>query len=296
MTPAFIAVDWGTTSFRAAAMARDGATLARVASGQGILKAAGRGFEAVLFEEIAGIDAPGAPILLSGMIGSRNGWIEAPYARCPADAGALSAGAARLTARGRALAFVPGLICEDEGGRPDVMRGEETQIFGAGLDEATVVLPGTHSKWARLAGGRVAGFRTYMTGEMFAAMRGHTILGALAEGEAEDAEGFAEGARAGAGEAALSHALFSARTMALTGRLPGTAVASYLSGLLIGAEIADGARRAAPGRPVVVIGEAGLVARYLAAGRTLGIDMQAGPADAAFRGLARLAPSLGVSA
>ncbi|MBK9081846.1 MAG: 2-dehydro-3-deoxygalactonokinase [Rhizobiales bacterium] len=293
MTTAFIAVDWGTSSFRAAAMARDGAVLARVASGEGILKAAARGFEAVLFEEIAAIDAAGAPILLSGMIGSRNGWVEVPYARCPADAAALSAGAARMTVRGRALAFAPGLICDDESGRPDVMRGEETQIFGAVEGDATVVLPGTHSKWARFEGGRVVGFRSYMTGEMFAAMRHHTILGALAEGEADDAAAFADGARAGAADGALSHALFSARTMALTGRLSGRGVASYLSGLLIGAEIADGARRAGPGRPVVVVGEAGLAARYLAAGRALGVAMQAGPADAAFRGLARLAPSPG---
>ncbi|MBL8589155.1 MAG: 2-dehydro-3-deoxygalactonokinase [Methylobacteriaceae bacterium] len=292
--PAFIAVDWGTTSMRAALVSREGDALARAPAGEGILKAAERGFEATLFDAVAALAAPAeAPILLAGMIGSRNGWVEVPYAVCPAGPEALVAGAARREVRGRTLVFIPGLSCEHDG-RPDVMRGEETQIFGACVGPgAEIVLPGTHSKWASLSGGRIAGFRTYMTGELYAALRGHTILGALARGEAADEAAFARGVETGAGEAALTHALFSARTLALFGRLAAEAVPSYLSGLLIGAELADARRRIAPGARVLVVGEARLTARYVAAGRLLGLDLAPGPEDAAFRGLARLHAAMG---
>src|SRR5262249_54043851 len=140
------------------------------------------------------------PIILSGMIGSRQGWREAPYARCPAGADDLVEALVRFEHDGLALALVPGLSAENTG-MPDVMRGEETQIFGAlalsGRDDGLFLLPGTHSKWANVSARRIMSFRTFMTGEVFGALKDHTILGRLMHGD-EDPAGFARGVGEGA--------------------------------------------------------------------------------------------------
>src|SRR5581483_1007423 len=199
-------------------------------------------------------------VVLSGMIGSRQGWHEAPYAHCPAGADELVAGVARFEHDGLALAFVPGLSCENDG-MPDVMRGEETQIHGSlalsGRDEGLFLLPGTHSKWAEVAGGRIVSFRTFMTGEVFGALKEHTILGRLMR-QGADSEGFARGVREGAAlgsGGALLNRLFATRSYGLMGTLAETALSDYLSGLLIGAEVATAAGKA---RSVTIIASATL--------------------------------------
>ena len=203
--PAAICVDWGTTSFRAYLANTDGTIADRVESGPGILAIAEGGHEAALAAAVGGWrDRAGSiPILMSGMIGSRQGWIEAPYARCPAGIAEIAAAMVTVeTARLGPVGLVPGVCGFAADGAPDVMRGEETQILGAlaglGRAEASFVLPGTHSKWARVEAGRIVGFATYMTGEAFAALKGHTILGRLMEGAEPDAAGFADGVRAAA--------------------------------------------------------------------------------------------------
>ncbi len=275
-----IGVDWGTTSWRGYLIDGAGKVLEQASSGRGILNVADGAFEATLMEGIGGwLAAHGAlPVLLSGMIGSRQGWREAPYIACPAGLVAIGQGLMRID-QGQAgrgpLAIVPGLSIETQG-MPDVMRGEETQIIGALKGKAdgagVFVLPGTHSKWVRVEGGRIAHFSTYMTGEVFGALKGHTILGRLmTDAVVDDAAAFIAGVAAGAregGPGALLNRMFAARTLGLFDRLGGGEIAGYLSGLVIGAEISDGARS---GETVTLIGNDALVGRYALAADSLGI-------------------------
>jgi 2-dehydro-3-deoxygalactonokinase len=283
--PALIAVDWGTSSFRAYLTGSDGAILDRVESSRGALSVQNGEHEPLLAGFIGrwrqDHDAP--PILLSGMIGSRQGWVEAPYVRCPAGLSETAAAIVTINSIGLGeIGVVPGVLADDSALGPDVMRGEETQIFGAlaALDRTAglFVLPGTHSKWARVEGGRILSFATYMTGDAFAALRDHTILSRLIEARDEDGEGFAMGVKAARELAApgdLLHAIFMTRTLGLFERLRPEQLSDYLSGLLIGAEIVAAVSRndAAP----VVIGSPGLTRRYQEAGEILGLTFEAAP-------------------
>ncbi|MEJ1159959.1 2-dehydro-3-deoxygalactonokinase [Prosthecomicrobium sp. N25] len=294
-TPHLIAVDWGTSSFRAALLAGDGRAMAEAQGPDGITRVPDRAFAATLFRHVGPwLDRHGPlPVLLSGMIGSRNGWVEVPHVPCPAGFADLARGTRRVEDR-VPLVFVSGLSSADSDGLPDVMRGEEVQIFGAagGLHDAEVVLPGSHSKWARLRDGRVAGFATHMTGELFAAIRHHTIIGQLAEGDEPDPEAFAAGVERTRRDPALAHAVFTARTLPLAGRLPAHSVSAYLSGILIGAELAAALPGLDRSLPAVVVGDPRLAALYRDAARLFGLDLAPGPADAAFRGLFALARAM----
>jgi 2-dehydro-3-deoxygalactonokinase len=292
--PALIAIDWGTSSLRAARLANDGRALEERSLPRGILTVQAGGF-AQVFEEICGdwMRAPGALALICGMAGSRQGWVEAPYCRCPAGFADI---ARQLTwiAPGR-IAMVPGLTCEQDG-VPDVMRGEETQVFGAlgllALDEATLVLPGTHSKWVRVAGGRIERFSTFMTGEFYALLRQHSILArTMPEADAGlDEAAFERGVAHSLRSSTLLHSAFSARTLALFERLPSTALPSYLSGLVIGEELA--AQQLADGADVVVIGSESLTRRYELALRMMGATAQRAGSEATWHGLAAIASTL----
>ena len=227
-----------------------GTVLEERASESGILRVEAGDFAGTLAAAIGDwlADAPTAPVIASGMIGSRQGWMEVPYATCPAGLPELALGLGRVPGPdGRAVHIVPGALRAASGGEfPDVMRGEETQIMGdlaaRPRGAARYVLPGTHSKWAWCEEGRLVGFATYMTGELYDVLRRHSILGRLMSGDAPDDDAFGQGldrARrsAGAPPGRLLHDLFSTRTFGLVGTLPGSALASYLSGLLIGGEI-----------------------------------------------------------
>lgn len=257
-----IAIDWGTSSLRAALMAPDGSVIDRTASADGIMFTRGRSFEDI-FRDVFGswIAAhPDAVVLAGGMIGSRQGWVEAPYVDCPAGFADLARALAFAEVPGMTrLGFVPGVRIEHQGGVPDVMRGEEIQVFGAlaslGIEEGIFVLPGTHSKWAVVEGGRITGFHTFLTGEMFGVLRQHSILGRLMPDEAvaggatrEQAfdRGCALSARQRSGS--LLHTLFSVRTTGLFGKVDPADLPSYMSGLLIGEEIRE-AKALLGGRP-----------------------------------------------
>lgn len=304
---ALIGLDWGTTSLRVYRVGRDGAVLERREAARGILAVPGGDFAGAL-AEVAGdwLDAePDAPVLASGMIGSRQGWREVAYADCPAGAEELARGLAEVAGPGgRPVRIVPGLLARDAGGVPDVMRGEETQILGelaaGGAPSGRFVLPGTHSKWAAAEDGRIVSFATYMTGEVFDVLRRHSILGRLMrEGAPHDPDAFRLGldrarmVEPAAGGGRLLHDLFGARTLGLTGDLPEAGLASYLSGLLIGAEIAA-ASGAEVGEPVTVIGSGALTALYLDALAHLGLAATAGAPDSAARGLLLLAGAAGL--
>ena len=177
------------------------------------------------------------------MVGSRQGWAEAPYAPCPAGIDQLRAAliAVPFSHSGRPvrIRIVPGVSAQDGNGVPDVMRGEETQILGA-LPRAgahLACLPGSHSKWVQVSDGRITGFTTHLTGEAFAALRGHTILGRMMRDGPTDAEAFAAGVERAGQDGGLLHHLFGVRTQGLFGTLSEAGAASYLSGLLIGHEL-----------------------------------------------------------
>ena len=269
-----IGVDWGTTSFRAFRIARDGSIRDRRASPRGILNVVDNRFAETLREEIGPWLAAGDDhVLLSGMIGSRQGWKEAPYLRCPAGAAEIAVALTDIAFDWGQVKLVPGLATDDAAGVPEVMRGEEAQIIGclAAIGGAGLAcLPGSHSKWAVIEAGRIAGFTTHLTGEAFAALRGHTILGRMMRDGATSPAAFDQGvARSGDADGLLHH-VFGARSLALAGRMAESDTASYLSGILIGHEV-----RAALGvqRGVVVqlIGTPELTALYARAIAACGV-------------------------
>ncbi len=258
-----IAIDWGTTRLRAFLLDANGAVLGRINRPEGGMQnVSSGGFGAALQEAIAPwLQAyRDAPVVMAGMVGSRNGWREAPYAKTPASAADLARQMIKVDRADRGVAsIIPGVIHE-QNGRFDVMRGEETLIFGCKTTDATIVLPGTHSKWAQVQGGKITRFATYMTGEMFALLKGQSILGRLAL-QPEDHRGFARGLAAARADGGLSHVLFSARADVLAGAMTGEAVGPYLSGVLIGAEIV-GARAVFGQGAVVVVADGVLQELY----------------------------------
>jgi 2-dehydro-3-deoxygalactonokinase len=306
MADLLIGLDWGTSACRAYLVRRDGTVLETRAGDEGILAVPAGGFDAVLAGKIAGWRAAHGdlPMIASGMIGSRQGWREAPYVECPAGLAELAAGLLPIDSGSGRLWLVPGVTCRSADGTPDVVRGEETQILGCGGADAAAplfyVLPGTHSKWMLVEGGRIRRFLTFMTGELFAVLTQHSILGRLMAGEAPDPAAFEAGlARARRG-GPLLHDLFSVRTLGLFDLLPKAGLHSYLSGLLIGSELAGLAGLAAGEleRPVTratIIAGAALAERYAAALAFCGIAADRAPDDVAARGLARIAAAAGIA-
>jgi 2-dehydro-3-deoxygalactonokinase len=239
--------DWGTTRLRLFRL--EGERLVERLDGPGIGRLAGSPDEAFSATIAPWIDRTRDDmLLLCGMAGSRNGLVEAPYAACPAGAAELAGQVARTQVAGMDIAIVPGLSTANFVGRPDVMRGEETQIIGAlrlrpalSQGRQLLVLPGTHSKWAELADGRVERFHSFFTGEMFALLRDHSTLTKAGQGSADEAPGFADGL-ARAAQLGTLGGLFEARAAQLVERRSLGWATAYLSGLLIGGEVADGLR------------------------------------------------------
>jgi 2-dehydro-3-deoxygalactonokinase len=257
-----IGADWGNTNLRLFCFDAAGRVTAEKNAPQGILQVPGGGFEAAL-EALAGDWLEGSPpILLCGAIGSRQGWLETPYVPCPAGEADLAAALTPLPTRlGRAwiAAGVSALTLE----RAETMRGEETKMLGllAGQD-GVVVSPGTHSKWVRLEGGRITALRSFMTGELFATLKAHSILGALMMPGPDDPDAFDLGVLRSLADPATTSLMLAARAEVLLGRLAPDQVASFLSGVLIGAEVRDGLLECGPGPPIRLVGSAGLMGLY----------------------------------
>ena len=305
--PSLIGLDWGTSSLRAFLMG-DGRVIETRQSRDGIQSLSGRAdeFERV-FAAIAGdwlAAWPTLPVVACGMVGSAQGWREAPYVHCPVDARALAQQGVRVASgAGPDVLIAPGVLFEPDGAAPDVMRGEETQVAGAllqqpaWLDRATLLLPGTHSKWVRVEDGRIVAVATAMTGELFALLRAHSILGRLMPpGDDNDAAAFTRGLDAARAEhgGGLLHQLFSARTLGLTERLPRTGLADYLSGLLIGHELVHALGVRDNAAPLLIVGDPALCARYAQALRHFGARIDAVLDNTAPAGLWALASAAGV--
>jgi 2-dehydro-3-deoxygalactonokinase len=273
-------------------MDREGHVLAERRSSEGMTTAARTGFPEVLAAHLSAVSAPDSiPAIICGMAGARQGWVEAGYVDVPAPLLSILDGAVRIPGQARDIRILPGLA-QRSLDAPDVIRGEETQLLGAlgasgAAGDRLVCMPGTHSKWVRVAGADVTGFSTFMTGELFEVISKHSILAhAVADAEAFD------GANAAFIEAVqhsykapqlATNRLFTARSGQLLQGLSATDAKARLSGTLIGLEIA-GARSSAPaGAEVVLVVSGGLGELYKAAFDALSIDFTTIDADDAVR-------------
>jgi 2-dehydro-3-deoxygalactonokinase len=263
-TPVFLACDWGTTNLRAWTLDAAGAVVREADLPLGVSKL-GPGEAAQRFENEVrpALGAEGLPAMLCGMVGSNLGWAPAPYADCPAGFAELARAALTVAPKVR---IVPGLRCAGLAGAPDVMRGEETQVLGWLAQHPEhrrgrhlICHPGTHAKWVVVEEGRVVRFITAMTGEIFAVLSRHSIL--KSDAPSTDMAAFDAGlAAAGKGDV-LAARLFSARSRVVAGDAGAESTPSYLSGLLIGAEVA-GLPDLLGGGPVILLGDAALCSFY----------------------------------
>ncbi|MBV0912782.1 2-dehydro-3-deoxygalactonokinase [Anianabacter salinae] len=296
--PALIGIDWGTSSLRAYLIGAEGRVIDRMATGEGILNVPHGNFGAVAQGILSRWDDRRLPVLASGMITSRSGWNETPYLTMPLGLDDLAAALVPLKTPGGAVIHLVTGARTASVDAPDVIRGEETQAIGAavlGLTDASIILPGTHSKWIELGGGRILSHATHMTGEVFAVLKAHSILGRMIEDGPPSPDDFARGVRAGLAEGrGLLHALFHARTLPLFGQIAEGGVADYLSGVLIGSEIAGQMQRETRARTVVVIGGDALAARYVTALGLAGIDSSTLPEDTVAMGHFHIARTAGL--
>lgn len=300
-----IGIDWGTSSFRAYLMDEKGGILDTVSSGDGILSVDEDGFEDQLQKNIGHwlVKYPAIPLLASGMITSKNGWLETPYLTVPTsfDGFAEALSAIKLS-NGHDINFVTGASFDDENSTPDIMRGEETQVIGALTDnnlaskKQLFLLPGTHSKWVVTEKEHMNSFKTFMTGEVYALLKEYSILGTLMQtSKSEITSGFLKGViNRQNSESSLLHQLFSARTLALFDQLPSNQIADYLSGLLIGEEIRSASTDFDDETNVQIIGGEELVSRYALALDQLKINYQIVPNDIVSIGHFKIAKKAGL--
>lgn len=317
---ALIALDWGTSSLRAYRLDAAGRTLDARHLPWGIMRlpqpqqdgaasTALSGFE-LAFDQACGDwlrAEPALPVIACGMVGSAQGWKEAAYLDVPVELARIGTLLTVVERNGATpVHIVPGLI--QRHGLPNVMRGEETQVLGVMFDQAggnadsvLIGLPGTHSKWVNARRGRVTHFDTFMTGEVYAALRGHTILGrTMADAADADMVAFERGVRvagAPAGRAGVLSTIFSTRALGLTGELAPASQADYLSGLLIGHEVAslaDMLRQQGELPRIVLCGESALCQRYIVAMQHYGLDTPDQARNATERGLWHLAVCAGL--
>ena len=289
--PAYAAVDWGTSSLRLWLIGSDGGVLGERRSGEGMTTAARAGFSGILQAHLAALAAPDdLPVIVCGMAGARQGWVEAGYIDTPAALSAILTGAVIVPGERRDVRILPGLAQRSQEA-PDVMRGEETQLLGA-LDaerggEQIVCMPGTHSKWVRVAAGTVTGFSTFMTGELFDVITKHSILAHAVSGAADmpaDKAAFEAAVAAAFARPALATSLiFGARAGQLLHGLSPAAAEARLSGTLIGVEIA-GALSGGLSRPSLTLVASGrLQGLYESAFDALALAYRTIDADAAVR-------------
>ena len=288
-----VALDWGTSSLRGALLAADGRVLDERSLARGILTVDKGDFKAVFESCFGDWMQPGLLCLIAGMAGSQQGWLEAPY--CPCPSGSSDIAAQLVWVETGRIAIVPGLSVDTDG-IPDVMRGEETQVFGAlqllGIQAARLVLPGTHSKWVSVSNGCITDFSTWMTGEFYALLSRHSILERTlpSTDTPHDEAAFKQGVARALNGDGLLHTAFSTRTLSLFKRMASDALPSYLSGLVIGEELK--CQQLKRGDSVVVVGAESLANKYAQALQLLDVTAQCLGRQAAWQGLRKIADTL----
>lgn len=282
----YIAVDWGSTQLRGW-LIRDGKCVETLQHPLGIARLNGQTPEAVFHQYLAPWRGDAAlPVVMAGMVGSDAGWQSVPYLACPA---ALDAPGRQLTAVADKLWIVPGLKVE-QAGDCNVMRGEETQLLGASQISPAecYVMPGTHCKWVLVEAGVVRHFSTAMTGELHHLLLSQSLIGKQLPDQQPDEAAFTLGLEKGMAMPSLVANLFGARAARVLGVLPPTSVSDYLSGLLIGSEVATFSERYRATQ-VTLVGEPALSGRYRQALAARGVTVNCCLGDEAFlRGIARI--------
>lgn len=285
-----IGVDWGSSNLRAYLLDGSGVVVDRFSSTTGVKGLLPHEFESCLFGQLDHWSGTADKIFLSGMVTSRNGWVESPYATCPTPVGRLLDLAVCKNLRGKKLYFMPGV--SQLVPQPDVMRGEEMQIMGLGplIGRHLIILPGTHSKWVVVNDGVIERFCTIMTGEVFDLLLNHSLAGRLARDRSMNGSAFLEGIQRGHVSGSPISDAFGARARVLLGAMAADATSAYLSGLLIGNEIREGALCLNAGfTNVTLIGEPSLCDLYRLALHSLGyhdVKVANATSEAAFSVLA----------
>jgi len=286
----YVAVDWGTSSFRLWLMDRAGNVLGERRSQEGMMAAAKLGFATVLQSHLGALGAANdLPVIICGMAGARQGWVEAGYIDTPAHLATVLERAVAVPGGARDIRILPGIAQRDPNA-PDVMRGEETQLLGAlgmdAADDALVCIPGTHSKWAIVKDATVKSFATFMTGELFSVVSHETILSHAIAGaeEAEDINAFRSAVVAAFEAPALAaNLLFQVRSSQLLYGGSPAAARERISGTLIGLELAAGLAGDRPSRGVTLVASGRLQSLYQLAFETLAVPVRSIDAEAAVR-------------
>lgn len=307
-----IGVDWGTSRMRAYLLDESGDILESRHTERGITTCTKETFPQVLTEALASWQTQAAPlpILMAGMVGSKQGWAEVPYLPCPVSPTQLAQklhslplGDLPAPLQGSHLAIVPGITARSLGDLPDVMRGEETQIVGLletypWWQEGWLCLPGTHAKWAYIKERKIVRFETFMTGEAFALFSQHGLLSRWIQEtpQTPNKQAFLQGAQTAQRKGGVLHQLFGVRALSLDGQLEVTHQQDYLSGVLIGHEL----QSALMGHPdafettIHLVGAGPLLAKYEQACTAMGLSTKVLPGEEAVaKGLFYLAQEAG---
>ncbi|HZW14366.1 MAG TPA: 2-dehydro-3-deoxygalactonokinase [Noviherbaspirillum sp.] len=282
-----VGIDWGTSNRRAYILNERGDLVRQHSDEFGILHVNGD-FEGSLQALLSALRLDKADVIMSGMVGSRNGWLQVPY--LPADEPVTRLRSALMEVDtalpGIRCRIAPGYRYVDMHGLPDVMRGEETQVLGAlesGAPGGWFLLPGTHSKWVLVENGKITDLVTFMTGELFSLMSQHGTLASIMSEQRSIPDAFAAGVRT-ARHGGFTHTAFCCRALVVTDQMPAQHTSSYLSGLLIGTELYEILRKAGDDirSPVQVIGSPSLTARYVSALELVGIQARVWQPDSVY--------------
>ena len=277
----YIAIDWGSTNLRAWHY-QDGVCLDERRSEAGVTRLGDRTPGEVFASVTAGWPVNDVPVVMAGMVGSNAGWLSVPYLSCPVALGEI---AGRLTRVEEKAWIVPGLSVE-RADNYNVMRGEETQLLGAlELQPAPLyVMPGTHAKWVQMEQDRVLDFRTVMTGELHHLLLKQSLIGAGLPEQQANAAAFHEGVQVGSNDASILSRLFEVRASHVLGARDRRHISDFLSGLLIGHEVALMTQQAnATSQPITIIAGSALAQRYQQALQFIGMDSVTLEGDRAFQ-------------
>ncbi|EBV3467381.1 2-oxo-3-deoxygalactonate kinase [Salmonella enterica subsp. enterica serovar Typhimurium] len=287
MTARYIAIDWGSTNLRAWLYQGDKCLESRQ-SEAGVTRLNGKSPDAVLAEVTTHWRDSATPVVMAGMIGSNVGWQNAPYLPVPALFSAigeqLTAVGEQLTAVGDNIWIIPGL-CVSREDNHNVMRGEETQLLGAReLSPSSVyVMPGTHCKWVQTDTQQIHDFRTVMTGELHHLLLRHSLVGAGLPEQEASGDAYAAGLERGLNSPAVLPSLFEVRASHVLGHLAREQVSDFLSGLLIGAEVASMSESFAAQQAITLVAGPALISRYQQAFSAIGRDVSTVDGDMAFQ-------------
>ncbi len=269
----YIAIEWTSVTFHAFLL--DGETvLDEKKIDRGTTRVSNDEFEAALREELGNWVEKADRILFSGMVTSRNGWIETPFAPVPAGPADLASQAIVHHVDGLPpLIFLPGIAQTKP--LPDVMRGEEMSLFGLAETDGLFVLPGPHAKWVRMEGGRITAITTYMSGEILNLLKKDSLVSRLIPPSCQERpEAFCRGVRTAFEDSTFPGRvlarIFSARSLVLFDQLAPEEITDYLAGLMIGSEISEALKDGKP--KIYIVGQAALAQKYKRALDLSGVD------------------------